>query len=212
MYKYSGKITLLIPFHQTFLLDPVTFTFIWIALSHNITYLFKAALQKMHANDQRWLFQCNVHMTERYSSKIIQIMGLAMLISYTRSMLRQWLLCFPSLIPPLFWSYFGQDFLNRWPYVHANVTPVLLFPVFLWCSVCDPGHVYSSSDGYSPWLDVFLLFCGHVHVLLCPLADVCFWNTALWHVSENLPFNHNSWLLYFTFSTQRFRLGNTIHF
>jgi len=52
-------------------------------------------------------------MTERYSSKIIQIMGLAMLISYTRSTLRQWLLCFPSLIPPLFWSYFGQDFLNR---------------------------------------------------------------------------------------------------
>lgn len=84
-----------------------------------------------------------------------------------------------------------QDFcasLNRWACVHANKIyvlpkPLLLFSVFLWCSVCDPGHMYSSSDGYSPWLDVFLLFCGHVHVLLCPLADVRLRYAALRHVS-----------------------------
>lgn len=76
------------------------------------------------------------------------------------------------------------------------------FCVFLCCSVCGAGHLYSSAAGHSPWLDVFLLFCGHLHVLLCPLADVCFWNDALWHVSENTSLNHYRWHLYFTFSTQ----------
>lgn len=71
-------------------------------------------------------------------------------------------------------------------FLHISITLCACFTEVLnvvCCSVCGSGHVYSSAAGYSPRLDVFLLFCGHLHVLLCPLADVCFWNAALWHVS-----------------------------
>lgn len=51
------------------------------------------------------------------------------------------------------------------------------------CSVCGVGNQYSSADGYQSRLDVLLLFCWDVHVLLCPLADLCVRNAALWHVS-----------------------------
>lgn len=76
--------------------------------------------------------------------------------------------------------------------LHINLTLIMhILLIFLLskvlivvcCSVCDSGHMYISADGYSPRLDIFLLFRGHLHVLLCPLADVCFWNAALWHVS-----------------------------
>lgn len=55
------------------------------------------------------------------------------------------------------------------------------------CSVCGVGNQYSGADGYQSGLDVLLLFCWHVYVLLRPLADICVWNAALWHVSPQKP-------------------------
>lgn len=62
------------------------------------------------------------------------------------------------------------------------------------CSVCGVGDQYSGADGYQSRLDVLLLFCWHVHVLLCPLADVCVGNAALWHVSPQKL--HYFWNIY----------------
>lgn len=52
-------------------------------------------------------------------------------------------------------------------------------------SVCGPGHQYRCAAGHEPRLDVLLLLRGHVHVLLCPLANLCLRYPALWHVSVN---------------------------
>lgn len=53
------------------------------------------------------------------------------------------------------------------------------------CSVCFCGHMYILWGRKLPWLDVLLWLCGDVHVLLCTLANLCFWNAALWPVSRN---------------------------
>lgn len=52
------------------------------------------------------------------------------------------------------------------------------------CSFCGSWNLYCGTTGNKPWLDVFLLFCWDIHVLLCTLANICFWNIAIWNVSN----------------------------
>lgn len=74
---------------------------------------------------------------------------------------------------------------------HPFQTPPVCLCV---CSVCGVGNHYSGADGYQSRLDVLLLFCWHVYVLLCPLADICVGNAALWHVSPQKL--HDFWGIY----------------
>lgn len=76
------------------------------------------------------------------------------------------------------------SFCPVWVCLSENVEAQLTIWVLLVCSVCGAGNQYSSADGHQPGLDVLLLLRRHVYVLLCPLANVCVRNAALWDVSH----------------------------